>query len=160
MFDKDTELIQGIQKTGRNVRFFKDLPLSPNISAVTELTPDVVKASSVVIYAIPTQIMKFVLPTLIPLGLNPSKLLVFVNKGIESGTARLPDDVVRDTLGQQYERTATFLSGPSFAEEVINRMPTAVSVASHDPERAEWCQRTFHAPHFRVGLIRGRLLSE
>ena len=45
---------------------------------------------------------------------------------------------------------ATFLSGPSFAVEVVKRQPTCVSVASELESRAKRAQRLFHAPHFRV----------
>lgn len=162
IFDKDQEIISGIQKTGRNMKFFPDLPLSKNLSAISELTPEIVKSASTIIYAIPTQVMRRVLATLPPLGLDESKLLIFVNKGIESGTGKLPDEIVGDVLGKPFERHAAFLSGPSFAEEVMHRLPTAVSVASHSPERATWCQRLFHAPHFRVYTtndVKGVLVS-
>jgi glycerol-3-phosphate dehydrogenase (NAD(P)+) len=45
---------------------------------------------------------------------------------------------------------AVFLSGPSFAIEVIQHQPTCVTVASSDPKRAKWAQRTFHSKIFRV----------
>lgn len=44
-------------------------------------------------------------------------LFIFVNKGIESGTQALTLEIVADTCGIDIAKTATFLSGPSFAKE-------------------------------------------
>ena len=42
------------------------------------------------------------------------------------------------------------LSGPSFAQEVYRRQPTAVVAASRDPAVAQWVQQVFATNHFRV----------
>jgi glycerol-3-phosphate dehydrogenase (NAD(P)+) len=42
------------------------------------------------------------------------------------------------------------LSGPSFAAEVIAQQPTAVVVASADPNAALFAQQTFSSIHFRA----------
>jgi glycerol-3-phosphate dehydrogenase len=82
--------------------------------------------------------------------ITSSHLLIFVNKGIEISSLMLPSDIVTEILGETLGRQATFLSGPSFAVEVVKRQPTCVSVASSVKNRALRTQRLFHAPHFRV----------
>ncbi|KAJ3109491.1 hypothetical protein HDU97_005148 [Phlyctochytrium planicorne] len=82
--------------------------------------------------------------------LKPSHLTIFLNKGIEISSLKLPSDIVSDVLGEKLGSYATFLSGPSFAVEVVKRQPTCVSVASQVKSRALRTQRLFHAPHFRV----------
>jgi len=42
------------------------------------------------------------------------------------------------------------LSGPSFAEEVAQDLPTAVTIASNDKHVAEKLVKLFHSPRFRV----------
>jgi glycerol-3-phosphate dehydrogenase (NAD(P)+) len=42
------------------------------------------------------------------------------------------------------------LAGPSFAREVIQKVPTAVTVASRNLETARWLQRIFHTEYFRA----------
>ncbi|KAI9024697.1 6-phosphogluconate dehydrogenase [Hyaloraphidium curvatum] len=150
VFDKDLSVIEGIQKTGRNTKFFPDFQLDEKLKATAELTPELIASSTVILYTIPTQQMRRVLSGLPTLGLTPKKLLIFANKGIESSTGKLPNQIIGEVLGPEYESTAVFLSGPSFAEEVMSRLPTAVSCASRDEERAKWCQALFHAPFFRV----------
>jgi glycerol-3-phosphate dehydrogenase (NAD(P)+) len=72
---------------------------------------------------------------------------VCATKGIEPGTLNLMCDVAAATLPQ-----ATFvaLSGPSFADEVYQRQPTAVVAASEDAAAADATQQLFTMPYFRV----------
>jgi glycerol-3-phosphate dehydrogenase len=81
-------------------------------------------------------------------------LIIFVNKGIELATGMLPNQVATEVLGTERGENAAFLSGPSFAVEVMGRQPTCVAVASKSAERAYRTQALFHAPHFRVYDIR------
>jgi glycerol-3-phosphate dehydrogenase len=72
-------------------------------------------------------------------------LIIFVNKGIESNTLLLPHEVVQEVLGPVMAAQAVFLSGPSFASEVVGRQPvinarslalSKESVAEKFPRRA------------------------
>jgi glycerol-3-phosphate dehydrogenase (NAD(P)+) len=56
--------------------------------------------------------------------------------------------ILAQTLGDP-QRLAV-LSGPSFAREVARRVPTVVTAAARRPEVAEYVQRVFAAPWFRV----------
>ncbi|KAJ3338662.1 casein kinase I [Gonapodya sp. JEL0774] len=149
IFDKDPEPIESINRVHVNEKYFKDYPLSTRIRATTELTDELVKSSTVIVYSIPTQAMRPVLSGLRS-RLSPDQLLIFVNKGIESSTGKLPTEVLDEVLGEPYTSQAVFMSGPTFSEEVVQRLPTAITAASKSVERAQWAQRTFHAPHFRV----------
>jgi glycerol-3-phosphate dehydrogenase (NAD(P)+) len=59
-----------------------------------------------------------------------SKGIPFVSlaKGIDTETLELPDDMFRDYLGD-YEDQLTYLSGPSFAKEILDKQITLVSLA-------------------------------
>jgi glycerol-3-phosphate dehydrogenase (NAD(P)+) len=59
--------------------------------------------------------------------------LVICAKGIVQPENRLLDDVLAEALPH---RPIAVLSGPSFAAEVANAMPTAVTIASHDADLA------------------------
>ncbi|KAJ3066378.1 hypothetical protein HDU98_010328 [Podochytrium sp. JEL0797] len=72
-------------------------------------------------------------------------LMIFVNKGIEIHSGKLPCDIVEEVWGH-----AIFMSGPSFAAEIVKKQPTCISVASHVKSHALRAQAVFHAPHFRV----------
>lgn len=68
-------------------------------------------------------------------------------KGLASGPAFLNHEVVGQISGNT--RTAV-LSGPSFAAEVAREMPTAVTIASDDPDTAGYFADLFHNEIFRI----------
>ena len=76
-------------------------------------------------------------------------LLIFVNKGIEIKTHSLTLEIIADTCGPEVAKAATFLSGPSFAKEIIRRQPTSVTIASFSNLHAERASQVFHQPWFR-----------
>lgn len=53
---------------------------------------------------------------------------VSLAKGIDTETLELPDDMFRDYL-EPYEDQLTYLSGPSFAKEILDKQITLVSLA-------------------------------
>jgi glycerol-3-phosphate dehydrogenase (NAD(P)+) len=58
--------------------------------------------------------------------------------------------VLNETLPQVTEDNLVVLSGPSFASEVAQQLPTVVAVASKNPKAAKLVQHVFAAPWFRV----------
>jgi len=73
---------------------------------------------------------------------KPIPNLVWLCKGFEEKTGRLPHQVVAEVLGDSIP--AGVLSGPSFAQEVASGMPCALVIAS---KSAELCQLTVSAVH-------------
>lgn len=132
-----------------NPEYLSQFTLSDNLKAVCEISSSVVDSADIILFAIPTQYSRSVLEQLKPL-LKPKHMLIFVNKGIELATGLLPNAVVSDVLGPEYGNKAAFLSGPSFAVEIMDRQPTCVAVASKTRESALRTQALFHAPFFRV----------
>jgi glycerol-3-phosphate dehydrogenase (NAD(P)+) len=74
-------------------------------------------------------------------------LMVTVSKGLEESTL----NTMTDVLGEIFpDAQVTALSGPSFAQEVYARHPTAVVAASSTPETSTAVQQVFSTSHFRV----------
>jgi len=82
--------------------------------------------------------------------MQPGALVVSASKGIENESLQTMDEVLAEVLPGEFGRTACFLSGPSFAREVAEEHPTAVTIASHSREAAERAQELFQTPYFRV----------
>ncbi|OGA49826.1 MAG: glycerol-3-phosphate dehydrogenase [Betaproteobacteria bacterium RIFCSPLOWO2_12_FULL_62_58] len=74
--------------------------------------------------------------------------VVWLCKGFEKERAKLPHQVCAEELGAGVRCGA--LSGPSFAEEVARGLPTAVTLASSDPEFARTAARDLHSATLRV----------
>ncbi|KAK4049701.1 hypothetical protein OIV83_003976 [Microbotryomycetes sp. JL201] len=125
-----------------------------NLEAIGPDLPDSEFLSSidVLVFAVPTQSARSVLAKLNLQNVEPLPLLVFVNKGIETSSGKLPLEVIEEVCGSKIADVATFLSGPSFAKEIVKRQPTQVSVASRSIEHATKTGELFHQPHFRCYL--------
>lgn len=74
--------------------------------------------------------------------------LAWGSKGFEDGTGRLLHQVARDILGE--DCPGAILTGPSFAQEVADNLPTAVTVASPDEALAGAWVSAFHYGNFRA----------
>ena len=74
--------------------------------------------------------------------------LVWLCKGFEEGSAKLPHQIVADELGEDFPCGA--LSGPSFALEVARGQPAALTIASRHAALREQVVRAVHGPRLRV----------
>ena len=73
---------------------------------------------------------------------------MWVCKGFEAGSGKLPHQVVAEVLGAQAVCGA--LSGPSFAEEVAAGQPTAVALAANNHAFAVETARQLHTRRLRI----------
>ncbi len=140
------EYLAEMAKTRENTRFLKGVPLPPGL----ELEPDLARAvtgAGMLILAAPAQFMRGLLEKLQPLNPAPEIPLVSVAKGIEVRSGKRMSELVAELLGP---RRLVVLSGPSHAEEVARRVPTAVVAAAAAPADAEFVQNAFMNKVFRV----------
>jgi glycerol-3-phosphate dehydrogenase (NAD(P)+) len=75
--------------------------------------------------------------------------LVWGCKGFESGSSKLPHQVVEEEYSGELPNCGV-LSGPSFAEEVAQGLPTALTLASKDPEFSRQIAAELHSPRLRI----------
>jgi glycerol-3-phosphate dehydrogenase (NAD(P)+) len=87
-------------------------------------------------------------PLLQRLQSRPLPNLVWLCKGFEEKSRLLPHQLVRDTLGNTI--ASGVLSGPSFAQEVAQGLPCALTVASADAGLRERVVHALHGRNIRV----------
>ena len=114
-----------------------------------DLTTDIncVKGCKVVVLATPSFAVRGTARLMGPL-LDPGTAVVLVSKGIEKDTSLTLTQVVEQEVSADCPVVA--LCGPSHAEEVGRRVPTAVVSASQDQQAAELVQDLFMNERFRV----------
>ncbi|MBI3140327.1 MAG: NAD(P)-dependent glycerol-3-phosphate dehydrogenase [Rhodocyclales bacterium] len=78
----------------------------------------------------------------------PATPLIWVCKGLEAGSMRLPHQIVAEELGANLPCGA--LTGPSFADEVARGLPTAVTLASNKLDFAQATAQALHDPRLRL----------
>lgn len=76
--------------------------------------------------------------------------IVITSKGIEQDTGRILPEVVVEVLGEEFRPLIGFLSGPSFAQEVIRGLPTSIVGTGYSPEVIQTVCETFATSTFRI----------
>ena len=123
----------------------KGVPLPNSLNLTTDLS--CVKGCKVVVLATPSFAVRGTARQMGPL-LDPGTAVVLVSKGIEKDTSLALTQVVEQEVSADCPVVA--LCGPSHAEEVGRRVPTAVVSASKDQQAAELVQDLFMNERFRV----------
>lgn len=77
-----------------------------------------------------------------------SALLISCTKGLEKDSNKKMSDILEEEFSTN--KNIAVLSGPSFAKEVKNNLPTAVVIASRDEAVAKKAAELFHFDNFRV----------
>lgn len=104
--------------------------------------------ADLVAMAVPAQATRGVLKEVCDL-LRPGAVLVMLAKGIEAGTGALQTEIAAD---EAPDHPVMVLTGPSFASEMLDGLPTAVTLASNDASLGEKVQARLAGPMFRPYL--------
>jgi glycerol-3-phosphate dehydrogenase (NAD(P)+) len=143
---REPEVYEDLCRDRVNHTFMPGLKLSSRISFVREF-PEALDGAGAAVMAVPSHGFRQILRSL-KVHWPEGCLLLSVTKGMEVDSLLTMEGVVREELGAEVAYGA--LSGPSFAREVVQKQPTAVTIASRRREVALHLQRLFSAPFFRV----------
>lgn len=144
----ETDLAERMQSSRINDVYLPDIALSENLQVTADLRTAVVDAAFV-IFVTPSQVTRQVLRQA-RASLAEQAIIVSASKGIENDSLQLLSEVFEQELPSGLRRNVAFLSGPSFAREVSQHMPTAVVAAAYQEPVAEAVQQLFSTPVFRV----------
>ena len=134
-----------VNKRKENFKFLPGVKLPDELGFCSDMD-EAVSNQDMLLLATPTQFLRGVLKKLAP-NFNRSTPLINVAKGIEVDSWKRISEIVADELG-----SVDFidLSGPSHAEEVSRKVPTAVVAASENSESALAVQKLMMNENFRV----------
>ena len=147
MLVRSPDIAREISDHHTNDRYLPGSAVCPAVIAGT-CPETVLRDADIIVLAVPCQQMRVFLRGIaefIPEG----AALVCASKGLERGTHALMSGVVAEEIPFSASRYA-ILSGPSFAREVMNSLPTAVVLASFDQELAEMLRFELSTAMFRV----------
>lgn len=148
LWSHDPEVARRIRADARNEKYLPEIDLAPTLHATGEMDR-ALRDAAVVVCATPSHAVREVFEEASP-HLEAGQLLVSGTKGIEIETGLRMSEVIRDVLPADRCGRLVAFSGPSFAEEMAQGLPTAVAAASEDPEAARECQELFQNEHLRV----------
>ena len=100
-----------------------------------------------VLVAVPSHGLRETLSAIRPLLAEDSRVC-WASKGFELHTGKLPHQVAAEVLGP--ERPVAVLSGPTFAEEVGQALPTAMTIAANNNDFAQDLAVALSGDNFRA----------
>ncbi len=139
LWSRDPAISAAIARDRVNPVYLPGIALEAGIAAATSLGE--LAACDVLLLVCPAQAVR-TLAQKLP-GSSP---VVICAKGIEAHSGLLMPEVLNEV---QPGRRLALLSGPSFAEEAVRGLPTAVSIATVDPNLGRSLAATLAAGAFR-----------
>jgi len=134
-----------------NKRYLPGFCFPPGLSPTADIK-DAVDRAAVVCMVVPSHGYREVFSQVVP---HASEHVIFVSatKGIENNSLLTMTQVMEQCVAEavvQISPALAVLSGPSFAREVADGVPTAITVGSNDKKAAQELQNIFSTEYFRV----------
>lgn len=142
VYEKD--LAEEMRETRINSVYLPGIVLPDNIH-ITGRLEDAFRKTRYIVNAVPAQYTRPIFREVLPYIAQES-IIVSVAKGIERGTLLTVSAILKEMIANQ----VAVLSGPSFAKEVIKKLPTAVTLATDNIHTGVLLQEIFNVNHFRV----------
>src|SRR5262249_11115035 len=144
LWARDPKVAAAIESEKRHPRRLADVPIPAGVRATTDLAKAFRHADTIVL-AIPCESLRSVLDA----GPSPSATRRFVStaKGIEPDTLKRMSEIIRE---HHKHSPVGVLSGPTFADGVARRDPTAAVVADSGGIFAKELQQNFSSPQLRL----------
>ena len=145
LWTREEDVTQVMLAERENKHFFPGHRLPDSLQIATDFEAGVASAE-LLVFATPLIGFR---PTLRRLReVNQVKPLIWVCKGMEAESAKLPHRIVGEELGENVLCGA--LTGPSFAEEVAKGLPTAITLAANDSDFARRMVLELHSSRLRI----------
>jgi glycerol-3-phosphate dehydrogenase (NAD(P)+) len=151
---REQEVADAINTCHENTVFLPGVPLKPALKATSELA-DLAGMDAVFAVA-PAQHTRATLKALKG-TLKPGTPIVLCSKGIELATGEFMTQVLKDELP---DAVPAVMSGPSFAIDVAQGLPTAVTFAIEDEQLGTELIAAISTPTFRPYLAHDLLGAE
>lgn len=144
LWGPSAEMADDINTRHENLQRLPGILLDSAIQATDQFS-DLAGVDAIVL-APPAQTIREVLKTYQHL-ISPMVPMVIASKGIELGTGDLTSELLKTYLPQN---PVAVLSGPSFAMDVAEKLPTAVTLAAEDLELGQVLTHAFSSQFFRL----------
>jgi len=142
--------IDNLQRDRENKKYMPGYHFNKNLHPIKDFNQAVNECQTICM-VVPSHCFRSIFKDLVPLIPNDSTIVSAV-KGIENESCMTMSQIMEEELSA-VEKTnipIAILSGPSFAREVADTIPTAVTIGCKDLEVAKKMQHLFGTEMFRV----------
>lgn len=142
------EAAKEIVDAGENVQFLPGFPLPKEITVTGDNAA--VALADIIVSVVPSEFLRPTMARLRP-HMHESQIIVSATKGVEDNTFLRMTQVIASSIAEaSLTLPVGAFSGPSFAQEVAEGQPTAVTVAFDDSAIGSLVQREFSSESLRL----------
>lgn len=145
IWSRRQDAVEELLQKRTNEKYLPGVKIPENIQATTD-HKEAVNGADIVILAVPSRAVAATVRDFAPF-LKTWQILVNVAKGLEPETLLRLSEVIQREAPQC---EVCVLSGPSHAEEVARRVPTACLITCENEAAAKLVQQEFANPRFRL----------
>jgi glycerol-3-phosphate dehydrogenase (NAD(P)+) len=138
------EHIAKVASTHENAAYIPGVRLPDSLRFTADL--DALAECDLILFVTPSKAVREVAARLSTTRLDPGAILLSCTKGVERGSGLRMSEIIAESFPQN---VVAVLSGPGHAEEVAQKMPTAVVLGCRDAATLQRLQPAFTAPFFR-----------
>ncbi|CAM3763426.1 NAD(P)H-dependent glycerol-3-phosphate dehydrogenase [Polynucleobacter antarcticus] len=154
LWSRNAQQLEEIKQSGENRGYLPGITLPSGLELEPHLERAIARLSQndLLVVATPMSGLSETVAQVLRIAKQPLNI-IWLCKGLEPGTALLPHQVVeREDLEHSHGLRHAYgaLSGPSFAQEVGNEMPCALTIASKSNALCDIVQMAFHHGNMRV----------
>ncbi len=146
LWERFPEQAERLEQQRENEDFLPNVPFPDTLHCTADLAQATAHAKNLLI-AVPSEAFRSVLQKLAPL-LTKQHRIVWATKGLEVGTGYLLHQLVEEEI--PFPIAYGVVSGPTFAGEVAQGLPTAMTVATNNVNFAQHIAMAFQNSNFRV----------
>lgn len=145
MFDRNMDVVNGINEKRKNIKYLKNIHIPEKIIATNDIN-DAINNSDIIFFAVPSHAVREISKQ-IKDKIDSKSVIVCLSKGIEQDTYKRLSEILEEELPHN---PIVILSGPSHAEEIALRKPTALVSTSKDMKFAELIRDTLSNDVLRI----------
>jgi glycerol-3-phosphate dehydrogenase (NAD(P)+) len=147
LWEFDAIQVSSIQAERQNLRYLSGFTLPSQINLTGKIA-EAAQFSDIILLAVPSHAFKKTLVNLKACDFRKALKIAWATKGFNPDDGLLLHQVVADVFSA--DTPAAILSGPTFAREVAENLPTAVTIAANQHQFAVQLAELFHGDRFRA----------
>lgn len=144
LWTRNEQVAQSIIQRRENAQYLTEVFIDPAIGVTGDL--EAMSQCDALVITIPAQSLRTVaisLSDIVPANVP----MIIATKGIERGSLMLMSEVMQSIMPHN---PVAILSGPNFAREAAEGLPTATTLATHHPQVAEKISFALGGKYFRL----------
>lgn len=145
MFDRNLDVVEGINNERKNIKYLKHIHIPEGIVATNDLN-EAVSDSDIIFFSLPSQAIRD-MASKIKNKVSEKSIIICLAKGFEKDTHKRLSEVLEEELPNN---PIVILSGPSHAEEIASKKPTALVSTSKNMKYAELIRDTLSNDVLRI----------